>query len=119
MKFIKTIEVKHPGRGHSKFPNGYIRLSSDDRYFFIKIPVKDKYLGDIGFIEDGIGINLCDCKVKKSIISTIRTLSEEDMGHIPNNLQGSNYKFYIPAEKLSDNEYVFKFDKAIMKKIKK
>ena len=44
------------------------------------------------------------CKVE-------RTYDEKD---IPINLQATGYKFKIKAEKVSDNEYVFMFNKAVV-----
>lgn len=117
MEFIKTIGGKHGGKT-KKFSNGYILLS--ENRIKIKFYIKDKDFDSVGFIKDGIGVNLSNTTtIKKCTLNTVRNLYKDDLDNIPNNLKAKNYEFYIPAEKLSDNEYIFKFDEAVMKKIKK
>ena len=79
----------------------------------IKINEADSTFDKVGVLKDGIGVVIKKSKkkLKTPYLKTTFKYNEED---IPVNLQAEKYRFKIPVEKLSDTEYVFKFDKAIM-----
>lgn len=108
MQFIKTFKVS---RGGSKAQLGSLIIRNGELRLRIGQPKAN--LKEFGFIEGGIGaiISLGQEKRKTSYIAKIVTYDPKD---IPVELQGQKYCFKIPAEKISDTEYVFMFDKAYM-----
>ena len=106
MEFIRTFNHKIGGRIKE---NGSLIIC--DGELRIKVNESNSTIEEYGIIKDGIGVVIKKAKRKTPYIKTILKYNEDD---IPINLQGESYKFKIPAEKLSDTEFVFKFDKAIM-----
>lgn len=109
MDFVKVFQPKIVGTGHRSF--GYALLKDCTLRVFIHS--KDCFIKQVGLVEGGIGIVLEKTKnesKKSGIIQARRFLGEDDL---PVNLQASGYKFRINADKISDTEYVFKFDNAI------
>ena len=108
MEFIKSIARNRTGRiasaGSLIIANGTLRL---------RITEPNAILKDIGLIKDGIGVVIeKGIKGRKTkYVSNIIKFEKED---IPVELQGTKYRFRILAEKISDTEFVFKFDKAVM-----
>lgn len=108
MEFIKPIKCGHIGRkagiGSLIIANGTLRL---------RLKEPNANLKDIGLIKDGIGVVIeKGIKGRKTkYVSNIIKFEKED---IPVELQGTKYKFRILPEKISDTEFVFKFDKAVM-----
>ena len=108
MQFIKTFKLTWGGSkaqlGSLIICNGKLRL---------RIGQPKAILKEFGFIEGGMGavISLEHEERKTPFISKIVTYDPKD---IPVNLQGQKYRFKIPAEKISDTEYVFMFNKAYM-----
>jgi len=68
----------------------------------------------IGRTEKGIGVIVEKDDVKRKT-NHITALFKYNNDYIPENFQGECYVFRIPAEKLSDTEYEFKFCNAKMK----
>ena len=108
MNFIKTLEKNRGGKPSS---NGYLILSNGQVEIRIKTNTHD--ISQVGIIEGGIGCVLSKRNEPRQtgITNTTRQLND---GDIPENLMSGGYRFRIPAEKLSDTEYVFMFDKAHM-----
>lgn len=81
----------------------------------IKIKSKTHDIGAVGIIDGGIGCVMSkrDKERQTDLTTTTRVLSD---GDVPSNLMSAGYKFRILAEKISDTEYVFMFDKACMVK---
>ena len=109
MDFVKVFQPKLVGTGHKCF--GYALLEECTLKIFIHS--KEHFIKQVGLVEGGIGVVLEKAKnetKKTGIIQARRFLGEDD---IPVNLQASGYKFRINADKISDTEYVFKFDNAV------
>lgn len=110
MDFIKKLEKKKKSRISEL---GYAYL--EDSKLTVKVFSKAYSIKDVGIIDGGIGCVMSkrDKECAKEQALTTRNLSD---GDVPANLMSANYKFRIPAEKISDTEYVFMFDKACMVK---
>jgi len=109
MEFIKSIARKHhvgriAGTGSLTIADGALRL---------RIPEPNAILKDIGLVKDGIGV-VIEKGIKGRKTKYVSNKIKYDKDDIPVELQASKYKFSIPAEKLNDTEFVFKFDKAVM-----
>lgn len=107
MEFIKTLNKKKK----SKHSLGFAKISNGTIHVLIRC--EKKTICNVGLIPDGIGVELKDSETtaKTPYVQAHRLYDESD---IPANLQSEGYKFKIPAEKISDTEYVFMFDKARM-----
>ena len=106
MEFIKTFgeRGRKGGIGSACISDGFVR---------IRINVPNTKCETIGAIKDGIGVIIKSCeKERKTKYAT--ACVKYDKEFIPVNLQGDCYRFSIPAEKISDTEYVFMFKKAKM-----
>ena len=80
---------------------------------FLKIRIPNTYdIVEKGFIEGGIGLTVKPCSPRKSPYTTVHVNIGKD--YLPPELCGQNYKFGIPAEKISDTEIVFMFKRAKM-----
>ena len=106
MEFIKTFTHKTGGR--AKEQGSLIICNGELR---IKINEPNSSVAEYGVIKNGIGVVIKKVKRATPFLRTIMKYNSDD---IPVNLQGEKYRFKIPAEKISDTEYVFNFDKAIM-----
>lgn len=108
MKFIKVLSS---GKITTDF--GYLKIA--DGNIDILIKAENKVIDEVGIVDGGIGVVLKDTekKNKTPYVQSSRKFEEDD---IPVNLQATGYKFRINAEKISDTEFVFKFDKAFMVK---
>jgi len=107
MEFTKKINRcggRKGGYGALIIANGFIK---------IRITTSNAVLKEAGLIKGGIGV-----VIKKGIegrkTKYVANKMKYDKEDIPVELQGTKYRFRIPAEKLSDTEFVFKFDKAVM-----
>ena len=110
MNFIKTFEIKtgnHKGKtpGSLIIRNGHIKITINNNTVHFK---------QIGRTEKGIGVIVEKDDVKRKT-NHITALFKYNNDYIPENFQGECYVFRIPAEKLSDTEYEFKFCNAKMK----
>ena len=108
MQFIKTFKLS---RGGCKAQLGSLIICNGKLHLRIRQP--KAILEEFGFIEGGTGavISLGHEDKKTPYILKIVPYDPKD---IPIELQGQKYRFKIPAEKISDTEYVFMFDKACM-----
>lgn len=106
MEFIKTLNTKNSkrGLGFAKLSNGQIDIC---------LTCEKKKIINVGLINDGIGVELKDSETaaKTPYVQAHRLYDETD---IPANLQSEGYKFKIPANQISENEYVFMFKDAVM-----
>lgn len=109
MDFIKTFGKQ----SHARMDFG--RAILEEGKLEIKIKSKTHNIREVGLIDGGIGcvMEKRDKERDTPVSLTTRNLSD---GDIPANLMSTGYKFRIPAEKISDTEYVFMFDKASMVK---
>ena len=108
MDFIKTFKKRKVGR---KPGIGSIRIA--DGFINIKLNVKDATIKEVGTIKDGIGVVLQESKNKKKL-PYAATRIKYDSDSIPENFQGTKYRFRIPAERISDTEYKFLYCNAKM-----
>ena len=110
MEFIKDFKVRKGreiGAGSLYIVNGFLKL---------RINAPNAHLEKMGAIKDGIGCVIKSSnkdKNKKTPYISARYKYESDW--IPENFQYEGYRFTIPAEKISDTEYVFMFNNAKMK----
>lgn len=109
MEFIKTFTIP---RGCGKKAELGTLVISEGK---LKIKINDNkvHIKQIGRTTEGIGVvvEADDVSRKTSRITSIFQYNPED---IPENFQGKGYRFSIPATKLSDTEYEFKFCNAKM-----
>ena len=108
MDFIKNFNVRkgrEPGFGSIYIDKGYMK---------IRINVSNAHIIDMGLIDGGIG---CVIKTgdKNRKTPYVAACIKYEKDWIPSELQGTGYKFSIPAKKLSDTEYAFMFNSAKMK----
>lgn len=107
MEFIKTFGDRRGrvgGIGSACISNGLIK---------IRINVPNSVCEQVGAIKDGIGVVIRESD-KKRKTKYAASCVKYDKEFIPINLQAECYSFSIPAEKISDTEYVFLFKKAKM-----
>lgn len=111
MEFVKTLEMKGSGKkkmlGTCVIRDGQLHFKVNETTMRVK---------EIGIVEGGIGMELERSEKQIQFIQCARRFEE---GDIPVNLQATGYSFSIPAEKLSETEYVFRFENASMVKRKK
>ena len=105
MEFIKTFDSSRTFK--SSFGSAIIK----DGFVRIRLPNNVKIV-EKGFIEGGIGIVTEPKKPGKTPYTLLQ--QEVDKSYLPTELTGKSYKFFIPAEKLSENEFVFMYKKAKM-----
>lgn len=77
----------------------------------IRLP-NTKDVVEKGITEDGFGVVTKTIKPRKSPYTMIVTKYEKD--DLPVELRGDTYKFRIIAEQISEDEFVFPFNKATM-----
>ena len=110
MEFIKTFDIaghrtgRIPGFGSLAIRNGKIIININDNTVHIK---------QIGRTKDGIGVVVEKDDIKRKTKRIMSTFEYEE-DYIPIEFQGEGYTFIIPASKLSDTEYEFKFRNARM-----
>ena len=109
MEFIKTFNItggrgKKAGLGTLVIGEGKLKIKINDNTIHIK---------QIGRTAEGIGVVVesDDVSRKTSRITSIFQYNPED---IPENFQGQGYRFSIPATRISNTEYEFKFCNAKM-----
>ena len=106
MDFIKRFTQKggcyYTRIGSAIFSNGNLRIS---------LPNTKRVL-DKGYIDGGFGVVTQTIEPKKSPRTLIVT--KIDMNMLPPELTGKDYKFLIPAEQISENEFVFLYKNAKM-----
>lgn len=109
MEFIKTFTIVH---GHGKKPELGTLVISEGK---LKIKINDNkvHIKQIGRTAEGVGVvvEADDVSRKTSRITSIFQYHPED---IPENFQGEGYRFSIPATRISNTEYEFKFCNAKM-----
>lgn len=107
MNFIKSLDKQKKKR------MDFGRAFLEEGKLEIKIKSKTHDIGEVGIIDGGIGCVMSkrDKERQINLAVTTRVLSD---GDVPANLMSAGYRFRIPAEKISDTEYVFMFDKACM-----
>lgn len=108
MEFIKTIGPRRRGK---RAGFGTLRIS--DGFISLKLNAPEMQIDKIGVIKGGIGVVLKQSIIPKKTPS-VASRYKYDEDTIPVELQGEKYRFSIPAEKLSDTEYVFMFKNAKM-----
>ena len=108
MKFVKTFSLNVKGRTSGE---GSIIIA--DRKMAITVKDNTVHIAQVGLTEDGIGVEVehDDVKRKTPYVKIMIPYTEDDL---PEQFQGSDYKFSIPATKLSDTEYLFRFCNAKM-----
>lgn len=111
MEFVKTLEMKGSGK---KKMLGTCLIRDGQLHF--KVNETSMRVKEIGIVEGGIGMELERSEKQIQFIQCTRRFEE---GDIPVNLQATGYSFSILAEKLSETEYVFRFENASMVKRKK
>lgn len=77
----------------------------------IRLP-NTKDVVESGITEDGFGVVTRTVPARKSPYTLIITKYEKD--DLPVELRGQTYKFRIIAEQVSEDEFVFPFNKATM-----
>ena len=106
MDFIKLFEVKKRGYknnvGSAIIMNGTLRIRLPNTVSVV----------DRGYIEGGIGCVTEPCVPRKSPYNIYKV--DLDTNLIPPELRGREYKFYIPAKQISENEFVFLYKDAKM-----
>ncbi len=107
MEFTKILKPK-PGRTAS---DGTCLIRNGQFLIKIKTDRPTLKIKSVGIVEDGIGVELTEGNKSLKNCVAIRVFSKEDL---PVNLQATGYSFSIPAEKLSETEYVFHFKNASM-----
>ena len=109
MEFIKTFNITG-GRG-KKAGLGTLVISESK----LKIKINDNkvHIKQIGRTAEGIGVVVeSDNDNRKT--SYVQSVFKYDNSDIPENFQGQEYRFSIPATRISDTEYEFKFCNAKM-----
>ena len=106
MEFMKEFSLRN---AKSTFGSAVIK----DGKVTIRLYNKNYDFDKVGIIKDGIGCTLIKRSVKRqsSLIQVIHTYDKDD---IPVQFQSENYRFRIPARKLSETEFVFMFEDAKM-----
>lgn len=105
MVFIKTFGSTRTYKasiGSAIIKDGFIRIRLPNN-----VSIVEK-----GFIEGGIGIVTEPKNPGKSPYTILQ--EELDINYLPVELTGKAYKFFIPAEKIGENEFVFMYKKAKM-----
>ena len=82
-----------------------------DGKLVIRLP-NTKDVVESGIIEGGFGVVTKTVTARKSPYTMITTKYEKD--DLPVELSGQTYKFRIIAEQISEDEFVFPFNKATM-----
>jgi hypothetical protein len=82
-----------------------------DGKLVIRLP-NTKEVVEKGITEDGFGVVTKTVEPRKSPYTTINT--KYDVDDLPPQLRGQTYKFKINAEQISDDEFLFRFDRAKM-----
>lgn len=77
----------------------------------IRLP-NTKEVVEKGITEDGFGVVTKTVGPRKSPYTMIST--KYDVDDLPPQLRGQTYKFKINAEQISDDEFLFRFDRAKM-----
>lgn len=108
MQFIKTFSRKHSGR-----VKGIGSLTLCDGKMRFRINVQNAMLKEIGLVEGGIGVEIQE-SLEERKTPYVANILNYPKDCIPTELQASKYVFRIPAKQLSDTEFVFLFEKAVM-----
>lgn len=107
MNFINHFNEKgnsrgEPFKGTAIFCDGFLTIRLPNT-----LAVVEK-----GYVEGGFGVVVKPQTPRKSPYTLICT--EIDLNYLPNNLRGRTYKFRIEAEYVSENEIIFRYDRAKM-----
>ena len=105
MRFIKHFDSSRTFKssiGSAIIENGFVR---------IRLP-NNVAIAEKGFIEGGIGIVTEPKKPGKAPYTLLQQKLDTD--YLPTELKADSYRFFIPAEQISENEYVFMYKKAKM-----
>ena len=107
MTFVKLFESRGGNRrekmiGSAVFCDGKLT---------IRLP-NTKDVVEKGITENGFGVVTKTVKPHKSPYTMISTLY--DVNELPPQLRGQTYKFRISAEQISEDEFLFPFDRAKM-----
>ena len=107
MTFVKLFESRGGNRrekmiGSAVFCDGKLT---------IRLP-NTKDVVEKGITENGFGVVTKTVKPRKSPYTMISTLY--DVNDLPPQLRGQTYKFRISAEQISEDEFLFPFDRAKM-----
>lgn len=82
-----------------------------DGKLIIRLP-NTKDVVEKGITEDGFGVVTKTVEPRKSPYTMIQIMY--DVNDLPVELRGKTYKFRIIAEQISEDEFLFPFNKAIM-----
>jgi hypothetical protein len=107
MVFIKHFNGR--GRDHGERMVGSAIFG--DGKLVIRLP-NTKEVVEKGITEDGFGVVTKTVEPRKSPYTMIST--KYDVDDLPPQLRGQTYKFKINAEQISDDEFLFRFDRAKM-----
>lgn len=77
----------------------------------IRLP-NTKDVVEKGITEDGFGCVTKTVEPRKSPYTMI--ITKYDVNDLPPQLRGQHYKFRIDAEQISEDEFLFRFDRAKM-----
>ena len=77
----------------------------------IRLP-RTKDVVEKGITEDGFGVVTKTVEPRKSPYTMI--ITKYDVNDLPPQLRGQTYRFRINAEQISEDEFLFQFDKAKM-----
>jgi len=107
MTFVKLFESRGGNRrekmiGSAVFCDGKLT---------IRLP-NTKDVVEKGITEDGFGVVTKTVEPRKSPYTMI--VVKYDVNDLPPQLRGQTYKFRINAEQISEDEFLFRFDKAKM-----
>ena len=107
MTFVKHFTNRGGNHGEKMIGSAIFA----DGKLTIRLP-KTKVVVESGITESGFGVVTKDTTSRKSPYAMIVTkYNKEDL---PMELRGQTYKFRIIAEQISENEFVFPFNKATM-----
>lgn len=107
MEFVKHFNSR--GRYHGEKMVGSAVFC--DGKLTIRLP-NTKDVVESGITEDGFGVVTKTVEPRKSPYTMIITKYER--GDLPVELRGQTHKFRISAEQISENEFLFPFNKATM-----
>lgn len=106
------VFIKHfSGRGGNHGERTVGSAVFCDGKLVIRLP-NTKDVVEKGITEEGFGVVTKTVEPRKSPYTIIST--KYDVNDLPPQLRGQTYKFRINAENISDNEFLFRFDRAKM-----
>jgi hypothetical protein len=107
MVFVKHFNCRGGNHGEKMIGSAIF----GDGKLTIRLP-NTKDVVEKGITEDGFGVVTKTVEPRKSPYTMINI--QYDVNDLPPQLRGQTYKFKIAAEQISENEFLFPFDRAKM-----